>query len=60
LEIYTIQGLLIKTFDQLMNSGTLRWDGTNNRNQKAVSGIYFAVLINGGRIIAKDKLVLLK
>ncbi len=60
LEIYSIQGLLIKTFDQLINSGILRWDGTNNRNQKAASGIYFAVLRNGGRIIAKDKLVLLK
>jgi hypothetical protein len=60
LEIYSIEGSLVKTFNQLTHSGTVYWDGTNSRNQKTSSGIYFAVLRNAGRMIAKEKLVLLK
>ncbi len=60
LDIYSIEGSLVKTFNNLKNSGTVYWDGTNNRNQKAASGIYFAILKNGSQILAKQKLVLLK
>jgi mannan endo-1,4-beta-mannosidase len=60
LEIYSIEGSLIKTFSQLIRSGSVYWDGMNNRNQKSASGIYFAVLRNGNQVIAKEKLVLIK
>jgi mannan endo-1,4-beta-mannosidase len=60
LQIYSVTGALIKSFDGLQRSGTITWDGTNQNNQKVASGVYFAILRNAERMFATEKLLLLK
>lgn len=60
LQIYSVTGALVKTFNGLSHSGTLVWDGTNENNQKVASGVYFAILRNADHLFATEKLLLLK
>jgi hypothetical protein len=60
IDIYSMQGSLIKSFDNLFNSGIVYWDGTNNNKNKVASGVYFAILRNENGVAASKKLVLLK
>ncbi len=60
LEIYSVTGTLIKTFDRLSHSGSITWDGTNGNNRKVASGVYFAVLRNAEHMFGSEKLLLLK
>ncbi len=60
IEIYSVEGVLIKTFGQLSHSGVATWFGTNNNNQKVASGVYYAILRSDAGILAQQKLLLLK
>ncbi len=60
LQIYSVTGALIKSYNCLSHSGSLTWDGTNENNQKAASGVYFAILRNADHLFAAEKLLLLK
>ncbi|HUI28664.1 MAG TPA: glycoside hydrolase family 44 protein [Candidatus Acidoferrales bacterium] len=60
LEVYSVTGALIKTFDGLSHSGSLTWDGTNENKRKVASGVYFAILRNAEHLFATEKLLLLK
>jgi len=60
LEIVSITGSIVKTFNNLSNNGRLVWNGTNNNNQKVASGVYCAVLRDASSIYQAKKLMLLK
>jgi mannan endo-1,4-beta-mannosidase len=60
LEIYSVTGALIKTFEHLSHSGSVIWNGTNGNNVKVASGVYFAILRNADHMFASEKLLLLK
>lgn len=60
LDIYSVQGVLIKSFERLSHSGLLSWDGTNTNNVRVASGVYFAILRNQSHLFATQKLLLLK
>jgi len=60
IEIYSLQGSLIKTFTKLSHSGIVTWIGTNDNNHKVTSGVYYAILRSDTGILAKQKLLLLK
>lgn len=60
--IYDITGRLVKTLvnqNQPAGKYQVRWNGRNEKGQKAASGIYFYSLKTGDRIVTK-KLVLIK
>ena len=60
LQIYSVNGILVKTFDRLSHSGYVYWNGTNNSNFRVASGVYFVFLRNADRSFAMEKLLLLK
>ncbi|MFQ5602350.1 MAG: FlgD immunoglobulin-like domain containing protein, partial [bacterium] len=54
IRIYTLLGELVRTltFDETqiqglagVHSGDIEWDGTNDKGQKVLNGVYVAVLI---------------
>ncbi len=60
IEIYSVTGALIKSYDHISHSGYLYWDGTNGNHERVASGVYFAVLRTAGQLFASEKLLLLK
>jgi mannan endo-1,4-beta-mannosidase len=60
IEIISITGKIIKSYKGLTHSGFLYWNGTNENNMQAASGVYLAILRNGDQILSKQKLILLK
>jgi mannan endo-1,4-beta-mannosidase len=58
--IYSVNGVLIRTFSGLGRTGVVYWDGTNENHEKVASGVYFAVLRNSGHLLAATKMLLLK
>ena len=61
LKIYNTKGQLVKTLaDNIATSSSaFRWNGLDDHNQPAASGIYF-VRFSAGDIIASQKIMLLK
>ena len=59
INIISITGQVIRTYNNLNHHGILYWDGTNENNQKVSTGVYFAVLRNGYQI-STQKLIYLK
>ncbi len=60
LKIYNLKGQLVKEFSNLTSKDSyVVWKGTNNKNQKIPSGIYFTKLEAGSKQIVK-KVTLLK
>ena len=62
LQVYDVSGTLIKTLvNQTQNPGfySIRWDGTDNQNQKVASGIYFYE-ISAENFKAQKKLTVLR
>jgi len=62
LDILNVLGQKVKTLfsgDRWIGSYTMEWDGTNDRNEKISSGIYF-YRIRTEEFIATKKMVLLK
>ena len=43
LSIYNLAGQMVKTYEEFMTAGyrTITWDGTNSKEQKVASGVYF-------------------
>lgn len=59
IDIISITGQFIRSYNHLPHHGILCWDGTNENNRKVATGIYFAILRNGYHI-STQKLILLK
>lgn len=59
IDIISIAGKLIRSYNDLDRHGILYWDGTNENNQEVASGVYLAILRNGYKI-STQKLMLLK
>ena len=60
IDIFSVTGELIKSYEQLIRSGSLYWDGSNNNNQKVATGVYCAILRDANQILSTQKLILLK
>ena len=60
LDIYSVNGELVKRYNELSGSGSVSWNGSNENGQKISSGTYCAVLINNSGIISTKKLMFLK
>jgi mannan endo-1,4-beta-mannosidase len=60
IQIFSITGEVVKTFDQLSATGHVTWNGTNNNNEKVSSGVYCAILKDDSHIYLTKKLMLLK
>jgi TolB protein len=62
--IYNLKGQKIISFSnhQIIQSPNhqINWNGTDQNSQPVSSGIYFAVLKQNGKILAKSKMMLLK
>jgi len=59
LRIYNISGQLVDEFQLDANDGYVLWDGTDRRDSRVASGVYFAVLEDGAHKISRQ-FVLLK
>jgi mannan endo-1,4-beta-mannosidase len=60
IDIISIYGTLIRSYDNIAGAGNVSWNGTNMNNERVASGVYLAVLRSGGNILATQKLMLLK
>ena len=60
INIYSVNGELVKSYNELSGAGNLIWDGSNRNGQKVSSGVYFATLNSNGEILSTQKLVLMK
>jgi len=60
IEIYNLKGQKIRKFLIFNNQSSIEWDGTDDNNKQASSGIYFYKLRIGERDIISRKMVLLK
>ena len=62
LKIYNAKGQCIKRFDLVQNGkvGSIVWNGTDLAGNPVTSGVYLYRLENNGKIIATDKMMLLK
>lgn len=60
MEIYSLDGKLVKSFTDLPRSGRVTWNGDNNSKQHAASGMYCVVLRDGSKIYQTKRIVLLK
>jgi len=60
LVIYNIKGQKIRQFVLSNNQSSIVWNGTDQTEQPVSSGIYFYQLEIDGRIVAKNKMMLLK
>ena len=62
LKIYDVKGRLVKTLvdrDVVASHQRVTWNGTDDRGQPVVSGVYFARLVTGGEALTR-KMVMLK
>lgn len=62
LKVYNVRGQLVATlFDGTRGPGyhTFQWDGVNNRGETVSSGIYFARMLSGRKVLTR-KMVMLK
>jgi len=62
LVIYNLKGQKVIKLDAILSGvkGSVTWNGTDQPNQPVSSGIYYAVLIQNGKILASNKMILLK
>jgi len=60
IDIISITGSVVKSYDKLTNAGYLIWNGTNNNNQHVSSGVYCAILKDQNNIGLSIKIILLK
>jgi len=64
IEIYNLKGQKVKTLPinsfthQPINS--VSWNGTNQAGQPVSSGLYYAILTQNGKVLASNKMVLMK
>jgi flagellar basal-body rod modification protein FlgD len=61
IDIYNLSGQLVKRLESgVKDAGTysITWDGTDNTNAPASSGIYFYRLTTGNQTITKKMLLL--
>jgi hypothetical protein len=61
-EIYNTKGQKVKTLvNETKGEGnyTVKWDGTDNNNQKVTSGVYF-YRMNSGKYTSSKKMILMK
>ncbi len=59
IDIISVTGQLIRSYNRLSHHGILYWDGTNENSRKVATGVYFAILRNGYHN-STQKLILLK
>jgi len=61
-EIYNLKGQRVKEFNVIMSGveGSITWNGTNQAGQPVSSGLYYAVLTKNGKVLASNKMVLMK
>jgi hypothetical protein len=62
LRIYDVQGRVVKTYslDATKHSGTITWNGTDERGRQCPAGIYFAALSTAGALERREKFILLR
>jgi mannan endo-1,4-beta-mannosidase len=60
MEIISIEGKLIKSFNSLSPSGRLVWDSTNDKNEHVASGVYSVIIKNAEKIFTTKKIMLVK
>ena len=60
IDIISIYGTLIRSYDNIAGAGNVLWNGTNMNNERVASGVYLAVLRSGGEVLTTQKLMLLK
>jgi mannan endo-1,4-beta-mannosidase len=58
--IVDLLGRVIKTYRQLSQSGSVIWDGKNDQNRIAASGVYCVVLRGGNQQSLSKKIIFLK
>jgi len=58
--IYNLRGQRIRQFSIFKNQSSIVWDGKNQADKPVSSGIYYAVLTQDGKIIASNKMLLMK
>ena len=65
IDIYNLKGQKVQEFDVILSgiegeSNSITWNGTDSNNQPVSSGIYFYQLIVDGKLVAKNRCLLLK
>jgi hypothetical protein len=60
LKIYNLKGQRIRQYPIFNNQSLILWDGTDQFNKPVSSGIYFYQLMIDGKVVAKNKMMLLK
>jgi len=57
-EIYTFQGRLVRTLDEIQDGGVLEWDGRDDSGERLSPGVYLYVLRSGGQDAASGHVTL--
>ncbi|MFH1194810.1 MAG: glycoside hydrolase family 44 protein [bacterium] len=60
LQIVSITGEVVKTFDELSNAGEIEWNSKDENGQQVSSGVYCVVLRDASQILATKKIMLMK
>ena len=65
IDIYNLKGQKVQEFDVILSdvegeSNSITWNGTDSNNQPVSSGIYFYQLKVDGKLVAKNRCLLLK